>query len=421
MDRLLTAIAAALEAAGIAVGGIVVVLVPSILTWFIHGQLTGDPWGVWAFVASAWLLAHGVPIGLQLDGQTAAGLGLSGGPLELSLSLAPLALTGLTVLLAAGTGRRAAQSDAPLTGLVAAFLAFGVVGAGVGWSLSATSVHVPLALCGLAPAAVYALGLVAGALSLPPARRSDGAQRMLEGPAAALRRAPDWLRAGLAGGTRAGLAALAGFFALAAALLAVALAARYADVVGGYESLHPDPFGAFVLTLGQAAYLPDAVAWTGAWLLGPGFALGSGTIVSPWETAVGPAPAIPLLSAIPLDLGPLAAAGIALPVLAGFVAGHLAGLSRVPVRAEGWLAGRAVAVLLGAAIAAGGAALAALVSSGSAGPDRLAAVGPDPLPVLAFGALLLGGGILLGAASATLLARRRQQLQVPEREGEPVL
>ena len=50
-----------------------------------------------------------------------------------------------------------------------------------------------------------------------------------------------------------------------------------------------------------AAILPNVVLLASTYLLGPGFAVGSGTVVSPAEVSLGPVPSVPVLAALPDD------------------------------------------------------------------------------------------------------------------------
>jgi len=146
--------------------------------------------------------------------------------------------------------------------------------------------------------------------------------------------------------------------------------------------------------------LPNVVIWAASWLIGPGFALGTGSMVSPLATAVGPLPAVPVLGALPQGDLPFAFVGLLVPVIAGFLAGALVG-SRVTARfatssrtllvvVTGASTGLVAGILLG---------LLAWASAGGVGPGRLAQVGPDPLLVGGFAALEIGVAAILGMAS----------------------
>ena len=68
--------------------------------------------------------------------------------------------------------------------------------------------------------------------------------------------------------------------------------------------------------------LPNAVAFSGAYLAGPGFTAGAGTLVSPSVVVLGPLPMFPMLAALPDAGEPPAwtAALVVLPVVVAAVA-----------------------------------------------------------------------------------------------------
>src|SRR5699024_9944393 len=92
------------------------------------------------------------------------------------------------------------------------------------------------------------------------------------------------------------------------------------DVVAG---LGVDTFGGLLLAVAQLAVAPNLVVWALAWLAGPGFAVGSGTLYSPAEVVSGPLPALPLLGALPTadGSGGLLRWAPVVVVVAGMVAG----------------------------------------------------------------------------------------------------
>ena len=76
-----------------------------------------------------------------------------------------------------------------------------------------------------------------------------------------------------------------------------------------------------MLTIAQLGFLPNLVIFALSWSTGAGFSLGVGSTAGPLGTAVGPLPAVPVLGALPagqLDAGAMA---LALPVIAGILAG----------------------------------------------------------------------------------------------------
>ncbi|SCG54491.1 cell division protein PerM [Micromonospora coxensis] len=336
---------------------------------------------------AGWLLGHGVPL------RTEAG----------PLGLVPLALSALVLwrLTRAGVhtsramGARGGRS--PRQALTAA----GAVG--IGYALLGVLAAVLVGTGGLSVSPVRA-GLtyaVFGTLAaLVGSVRTTGVAGLLA------ERAPAVLRDGVRTGLVAGLL-LFGAGAGAAGLAVATGGGDAADMIGAYRTGVAGQAG---ITLVSLAYAPNATVWSTAYLLGPGFAVGTGTAIRTSEVTVGALPAVPLLAGLPS--GPvdgLGAALLAVPVLAGMAAGWL--LSRrllrpaADDRAEpGWPA------LLGPAALAGPvvgllAGLAAAASGGPLGGGRLAEIGPVPWQVGLVATAVVAVGALLGAAAGKVLAR----------------
>lgn len=150
--------------------------------------------------------------------------------------------------------------------------------------------------------------------------------------------------------------------------------------------------------------LPNAVVFSAAYLIGPGFAVGIGTLVSPTVVQTGALPLFPLLAALP-DSGPTPAWAPWLMLtgpLVAAVAVTRAMRRRPSLRWEdgalrGALAGILAGVLLGA--------LAGLVG-GAVGPGRMSEVGPLALQVTVQSMTVLGVGGVLGGVLATRRHRR---------------
>ncbi|WP_232680435.1 DUF6350 family protein [Nocardioides sp. R-C-SC26] len=145
--------------------------------------------------------------------------------------------------------------------------------------------------------------------------------------------------------------------------------------------------------------VPNAVAFTGSYLLGPGFAVGAGTVVSPTTVVLGPLPMVPLLAALP-DNGPTPGWTPWLMVLPALVAAYAGGRSlwrRPTVRYDEAIV-RAVIAGAGAAVLV---AIAAAVAGGAVGPGRMAEVGPFAMETLlrALPAFVLGA--VAGACAVT--------------------
>lgn len=185
-------------------------------------------------------------------------------------------------------------------------------------------------------------------------------------------RLPDRARLVLAGAAASAATLVAG----GALGTAAALAWHLPRAASLTRALRPGLLGGLVLLLLCVAYVPNAVVWCVAFAAGTGFAVGAGSTVAPTGVSLGPLPAFPLLAALPGGgAAPRPALLLfAVPVLAGVVAGltvvrYAPGLDRT--RAAGWAA-------LTGPVVGGVVVLACVVSSGAAGPGRLATTGPQP-------------------------------------------
>lgn len=329
--------------------------------------------------ADAWLLAHGA--GLALEGAT--------------IGIVPLGLTALCGYVAFRLGRWArltsADDDGPAVALAALVLAgvYAVVAV-----VTAVLATLPVAEPGLMPA-------FSGALGLALLGGGAGLVRTDRRTAALAARVPETAVAVLRGGVGVALAMLAA----GAALVTGALVLDLGTAASVLSRLHADAAGSALYTLLVAAVAPNVALLGSAYLLGPGFAVGTGTVVSPSAVLLGPVPAFPLLAALPAPgPGPAWATGlVAVPVLLAAVVGALT-VRRHPTTAyeTGALRG------LGAGVV-GGVLLTVLVhlAGGSAGPGRMADVGAPFLDTLAAAVVALGIGSLLGGVVATWRLRRR--------------
>jgi Family of unknown function (DUF6350) len=155
--------------------------------------------------------------------------------------------------------------------------------------------------------------------------------------------------------------------------------------------LAPGVIGAGLLLLAQLAYVPNAVVWAISFTLGPGFAFGTGTVVAPTGSALGPLPAFPMLASLPQGLGSsvppwLSVAVLALPFLAGATGGLLlARAAPTPVLEAAPMWGFACGALTGCVLG-----VLAAFAGGSLGGGRLSSVGPSPWQVGAVAALEVG-------------------------------
>jgi hypothetical protein len=334
----------AVDVAGLAGLGLALVVVQTL------DPVGGLPVGGSAALAGRlWLLAQGGE--LRLDS----------GPLV----LAPLLLT-LGIAWALARAGRAVARIADLTGGRAAVRATGLVAgihvllmlglalllsspdAGIGWPRTAAGV------------AVFAVAAVGWGIT----RESGLVDAVLD-------RLPGTVRPLL----RGVLAGLLTAIALCTVVVAVALvsdARGYAALSGSLGGAAAGALGLLGLAL---LLLPNAAAAVLGLAAGPGFFVGSGTLVSVHGVTLGAVPALPLLAALPdTQAVPLIAfVSQAVPALAGLVAGATIGRrftdrdgGSVVAGLTGVLAGVLLGVVSGALVWAAG---------GSLGDGALAQVG----------------------------------------------
>ncbi|MFI6320674.1 DUF6350 family protein [Nonomuraea sp. NPDC050556] len=186
------------------------------------------------------------------------------------------------------------------------------------------------------------------------------------------------------------------------------------------EVLSPGFVGGLLLFVVQALYLANAAIWGMSYISGPGFAIGTGTLVAPTGVQLGAVPSLPLLGALP-DSGAVPGwvmVVIALPFAAGAVAGVVVvRIAPSPSYEAAPLWGFVTGVTTG--LVAG--VLAAL----SGGPIRggmLAAIGPSPWEVALSVSLEVGvaAGISAGLANWWLLNRRPVLKAAPPAIATPV-
>ena len=421
MNRPLTALFSALEAVLVAAIGIAIPLVPLTVLWAFQYKLQVDYLVFWRTAVDLWLLGSGVDIRFTLDQVLAAALGFDGAGTPFVVTIAPLGFALVTVLLGVRAGRRIGETPHRLLGMAVSVAAFAAISLGLTLSALFPAALPSIWQGTLLPPLVFAIGILIGSEILRPAHApadllgdgasnygagNDGARKDGAGKDRAGTVVLGWpreLRTVIVAGLRGGVASASVVVTASAVTVAVLFLANYAAVITLYESVHAGVLGGIALTVGQLAVLPNLVIWGASWFIGPGFALGSGSSVTPLGTMIGPIPAIPIFGALPapgaLGWGFL---GLLVPVLAGFFVA-LAIRPRLKREfgprasarafcAAGLASGVVAGIVLG---------LLAWASAGSAGPGRLVDVGPAPWLVGGFAALEIGVGAVIG-----LLAER---------------
>jgi Family of unknown function (DUF6350) len=212
----------------------------------------------------------------------------------------------------------------------------------------------------------------------------------------------------LTAGTAGALAVLA---AAGSLLAGISLALHQAEFKAVDAILAPGAVGAALLLLAQLAYVPNAVIWAVSFMLGPGFAFGTGTVIAPTGSALGTLPAFPMLAALPAGVHPgvqqavpawLSVVVLIVPYLAGAFGGLLMTRAAPALALEtAPLWGFACGVLTGCVLA-----VLAAFAGGPLGNGRLAAVGPSGWQVGVVASLEVGVAAAVTAGAANWLRRR---------------
>ena len=329
----------------------------------------------------AWLMAHG------------AHLHLATGSVAVTLTALPLGLTAVSLNVAHRLGVWAASTSA-----VEDARALGVA---------------TLVLSGLYGVVALVCAVLAGTASAAPSLPwsflggvvvglAGGGTGLLRGSRLAWRhRVPESLRACALGAVSATLLLVAAGSVLAT----VALLVDFDTAANVLSRLHADVAGGLLYTVVVAAVAPNAALLSSSYLLGPGFSVGAGTLVSPAAVTLGPVPAFPLLAALPAPGTPPAwlDALVVAPVAAAVLATVLV-LRRHPALTYdvGLLRGAGSGVL-------GGLLLTGLVAlaGGAVGPGRMSDIGAPLLDTLVAAPVAMGVGGLFTGVAVTWWARRR--------------
>jgi DNA-binding phage protein len=371
-----------LEAALAVAVSLGVLLVPLTVLWVAENNSTLDWMASYRASADIWLAAHGLPI--AITEQTIAGVAAP----AFVLQMLPLGFTAIIVGLAFRMGQRLATSAVLWPGWVAGI---GVYGA-ASLMLTTSSKHalaaadanigvfLPPVLFGavLILSSVFAKPADLGVTNLPTARERRLVQNWLRERWEGL---GWWANVVAPPALRAGTAVVVIMLGFAALTLALLLGFNWIEVIRLYESMQLTLLGGILLTVGQLAFLPNFVVFTADWFTGVGFAIGTGSSVSPLGTNLGPLPSLPIFAALPthsLSAGILA---VLVPVVAAIVATLSVKNHAADLRFE-FASPLSAALSLGipvALVAALEFLFINLLARGALGPGRLADVGGNPL------------------------------------------
>lgn len=425
MRALFTAIVAAVEAAAVALAGLVMLLVPAALMLVLTFGLSADPGAVFGGAVGLWFLAHLVPLAVEIPSDLAIGMGLPQENINFVISLVPLGITLLTVLLGTRSGWRfGARGGAGAGAVLGALVGFAVIAA-IALPFASGRGAWPSWAVVIVPACVYGVGVLIGFLSRAVTEQHPWWVSAREAVRTGLERGRLPGAADIASRTavtvRVATATVMAVLGLAALGLAVSLVFGYVSVATVSQSLHLDVLGVVLMFLLQLALLPVAIIWAVAWFSGAGFSIGIGTSVSPFETLLGPLPSLPLFGAVPASWGAFALLAPALVVVVGVVVGRLF-FRNDAMRLAHWgvvtLISVAAALITGLVFAALGA-----LARGAIGPDRLAENGAQPWLMAGLIAAETCVGLVLGAFAARMDTSRIREAAaslplVPARRAE---
>jgi hypothetical protein len=383
-------LASGASAACLAAGAGLAVLMILVLVGWVAAPHSGlGLIGVLRTAAVLWLVGHHVAVQVSAAGR---------------IGMLPLGLVALPGALLWRAGR-AVVRDHRVTGLrdvlAAAFAVAGPYAALAGGLAVASRSHLAAASIPQALLASFMIAFVAAGL---------GAARALA-PWPQLGALMSALTRSVLVGTVGCLSVLTAAGAMATALALAGDVHRFGAV---YRLLDPGVVGAGLLLLAQIAYLPNAIVWAIAYMLGPGFAVGAGTVAAPSGSVLGVMPAFPLLAALPAGShgsGPgwLAALMLAFPYLAGAAGGVLVvRIAPTPALDSAAIRGFCCGLLTGIVLGVG-----AAFAGGPLGDGRLAAVGPSPWQVAAVAAVEVGIAAAVTAGAVNWWSVRRQSVVEP--------
>lgn len=373
-----TAVIAGAAAAGV---GLLLCIAIAVIGWFLaDGGAHGDTPSAIGVGVNLWVLGNGASLTTAI------------GP----IGLLPMGLTAVLLLVCFRSARWAVDErefdDPTLAGavglFVGAYLVLCVIGA-VAASTSTSSASIPGAIIG-----GFLVPLVGGGAGFAVA--SGRLATLWDGTSYAIRSA-----------LRIAVFSALVVLGIAAVGAAISFLFNFGEATRMYSGQHLEFRDALSVTVANIAFIPNVIAWGAAYLLGPGFAFGTGTSVSAGTVALGPMPAEPVLASFPHNFagsGWLALL-IAVPPLVALVvagreqratpSGETNSWDQVALRA--FSGGASAGVLLWLVIA---------VSGGSMGSGRMAQIGASGFEVLLAG-FGMGFGALLGGVLVAWLDKRR--------------
>jgi len=362
--------------------GLGILLAPLTIVWIFENDPDVDWFVAFRAASDFWLLSHGTRLVVP------AGEILGVAVPTFVVSLIPLGMTIWLARLYFTAGKRFLASSALWPGWLGGTLVFGSASLGIS-TLAFDPAIYPVTWQGvLLPTALFFLFQFLGSVFGKPDELFDGDVLDQAPERDAIRRSLNdfrlklhWsIRSLIAPALRAGTAITVMLLMVSAFVIALLIGFSWVDITRLYESVQVSFLGAILLTVGQLAILPNIIIFGAAWFTGVGFSIGTGSLISPLGSQVGPLPAVPVLGALPvgrLDFGMIA---IVVVLLAAFVATLSIRRSADEIRFE-FATAWSAAISLGASIALVTSlqlGVLALIASGGAGPGRLSEIGINP-------------------------------------------
>lgn len=366
----------ALEASFVIAIGFVSIFILNMTIWLVE-QTTGSNFGsVLQSSSLVWFDAHAVPIHFA-----ASSLGSVSVP-TYDFDLMPL---GFSILIGWATyraGRRLSSDEFLGSSWFGAILSYGILAVALTGVANSKKIFVLDWQAAFFPTALFAIILILGSVLGEAKYETSGElRRSVRGFfSSTFERLPWAIKPLLSPALRAGSAVVLSLIAFSAIAISISLAWNWIEVIRLYQSLQLTFLGTLTVSFGQLALLPNAIALGSTWLTGVGFSIGQGSTVSPLGTELGPIPAIPMLSALPVGSSSLTVLFVIVPLLAAFLATLLVKSHTADLRfnyASATTAALALGISIGL-VAGVEMFLIADFSGGSIGPGRMSSVGAIP-------------------------------------------
>jgi hypothetical protein len=369
----------ALDALVSGVALLAVLVAGSSLSWWLDAGATTAWFDSFRNSINIWFALHGVS--LNFAASNFGGLAVP----AFAISVLPLGAALLIFGLGWRSGKRLEDSTELWPGWIGATLVYVGLSAGL-LSLAATKTLSPNPVSAyFVPTLVYVGGVVCGSLfgatstsKQNPAVERIAGRQWIEGLAEKV----NWVVASVASpALRAGTAFVFVLQALSALVFAVLVGFNWLNVIQLYEQLQGGIIGGFSATLMQLSFLPNLTYFVSTWLVGPGFAIGTGSSVSPLGTALGPLPTIPVFGVIPQGDMSVGMIVLVVPVLIALIT-TISVKKYAAAARHNFATPMASSIAMGLAIgfvAATEMTLLAIITHASIGPGRMQNIGAEPI------------------------------------------